>query len=187
MKQEVKKDILAVLNEVLSAIDKDNIPLIKELSDHIIHSASIYQENYIVNVAVLIYSLSKMLEREKIMGFKELNNFKLIIKRIFRKMINSLEKENIKQFENLCNVILRTIRKTDIKYTEYVQWVISKAKVKKAVKIYDHGISLSRVGEILEISPWEAMEYLGMTTIHDTVKSGKKTKDRLKKAREVFK
>lgn len=187
MKEEVKKDILAILNDVLPAIDKEDVPLIKELSNHIIHSASIYQEDYIINVAVLIYSLSKMLEREKLMESGKRENFKLIIKKIIKKMVISLEKEDIKQFENLCNIILRTIRKTDKEYTEYVQWVISKAKVKKAVKIYDHGISLSRVGEILGISPWEAMEYLGMTTIHDKIKSGKKTRERLKKAREVFK
>lgn len=187
MKKEIKQDILWVLKNVLTAIDKDDIPSIKDFSNHVIHGASIFQERYIINTAVLVYSLSKILERERFVSSGKREEFKSIIRKVIKKMITALEKEDTEQFEDLCNVILRTIRKTDEKYTDYVQFVINKAKVKKAVKIYDHGISLSRVGEVLGVSPWEAMEYLGMTTVHEHVKGGKKVKDRIKKAREAFK
>src|SRR3989338_10004990 len=66
MIDQIKRDILFVLNELLDILkareDKD-VYQIKELSNHIIHNASVFQDEYSVSIAVLVYALSKIMER----------------------------------------------------------------------------------------------------------------------------
>ena len=67
MHDQVKKDILAVLNELLEILkvkEDQDILQIKELSNHVIHNASVFQDEDSISVAVLIYSLSKIIERK---------------------------------------------------------------------------------------------------------------------------
>ena len=67
------------------------------------------------------------------------------------------------------------------------RWAITHAKIKKARKIYEHGISLGRVSELVGISEWELMNYTSQTKFHD--RSELKTisvRDRLKTLKKVF-
>ena len=64
----IKRDILAVLNdlvEILKVKEESDIVEIKNLSNHVIHNASIFQDEDSISVAVLIYSLSKIIERKQ--------------------------------------------------------------------------------------------------------------------------
>ena len=62
MNEIVKRDILAVLNDlagILKVKEESDAAQIKELSNHVIHNASIFQEEDSVSIAILIYALSK--------------------------------------------------------------------------------------------------------------------------------
>src|SRR3989338_8156805 len=68
MNEIVKKDITAVLNELASILkvkEESDIIEIKELINHVIHNASVFQDEDSISVAVLIYSLSKIIERKQ--------------------------------------------------------------------------------------------------------------------------
>ncbi len=76
------------------------------------------------------------------------------------------------------------INKIDTKLKLYIEEVISKAKVKKGSKLHEHGLSIARTAEVLGISQWELMNYVGKTTI-STV-DGVDVKTRLNFARKLF-
>ena len=64
----IKKDILTVLTElveILKVKEEGDISEIKELSNHVIHNASIFQDEDSISVAILIYALSKIIERKQ--------------------------------------------------------------------------------------------------------------------------
>ena len=61
------------------------------------------------------------------------------------------------------------ISKADSTLDLYIQHVIDEANVKKASKIYDHGISLGQTAQLLGISHWELMRYVGHTKIPEGV------------------
>ncbi|MBT6821580.1 hypothetical protein HOA56_04085, partial [archaeon] len=67
MNEIIRKDIIGVLLKAIEYIDNsDNIKL-RELSDYVIHNASIFQDEDSISVVVIIYPLSKLFkEGEKV-------------------------------------------------------------------------------------------------------------------------
>jgi len=63
MRQIIKEDIENVLNKVLAALEKHDFIELSKLSNHTIHDASIFQEDDPLTLAVLVYSLSKVIRR----------------------------------------------------------------------------------------------------------------------------
>ena len=68
MDADIKKEIVYVLTKALSLIKREDFVSLKELSNHVIDNAAIYQDKDSIQVAVIIYSLAKILEREKSSG-----------------------------------------------------------------------------------------------------------------------
>ena len=61
-----------------------------------------------------------------------------------------------------------------------------RARINKASRIYEHGISLAQTAELLGITQWELMKYLGQTKIADKFDDEIKVIDRLEHARKMF-
>ena len=74
-KMDETKHILDILIKVNDAIDKKDYIAIKQLSNKFIHHASIHQDADVISTAVLIYALSKMIERENFRKEKNWNEF----------------------------------------------------------------------------------------------------------------
>ena len=79
MDEIVRKDALQILNRVISILEikeeKDMIEL-TELSNRIIHDASVFQDEISISIAVLIYALSKIIERKQDnLDYKEILNY----------------------------------------------------------------------------------------------------------------
>ena len=60
-----KENILRIFKETKEAIEQEDNIKLKELSDQTIHTASMSQDPDNIAVAVIIYSLSKIIEREE--------------------------------------------------------------------------------------------------------------------------
>ena len=102
--------------------------------------------------------------------------------------ITNLGKDNIEGFQDNINNILNIIDKLESHLKNYIQEVIEKAKIHRASRIHEHGISVERTAKLLGISSWELMDYIGKTGISDVELSQTKTaKERLKLVREIFK
>jgi hypothetical protein len=178
----VKRDILAVLSklkDILRFKDENDAVQIKELSNHTIHNASIFQDEHSVSIAVLIYSLSKVMERQSHINYSSLNS-------IIDSCIGSVRNDDHISFDKSIKEIFRLIRDLDHKFNAYVEEVINQGQVKKGCKLCEHGISVARSSELLGISQWELMNYMGKTTLTDQYQFSSNVKARLKFARSLF-
>ena len=92
----------------------------------------------------------------------------------------------IQEYRDIMKDIMNLISEVDSKIKMYIEEVISQAKIKKGSKIYEHGISAARAAEILGISQWELMGYIGNTVSSENISTGR-AKKRLLFARELFK
>ena len=65
MNESVKADLLYALSQAPELLKAGDAAALKELSDHTIHNAAIFQEQDSLSFAVVMYSLSKVIERAK--------------------------------------------------------------------------------------------------------------------------
>ena len=183
MHDVIKKDIIAVLSdliEILKIKEESDIIQIKELSNHVIHNASIFQDEDSVSVAILIYSLSKIIERKQ----REMDYNKVLS--MLNSCILNLKNNDDNGFRKSIKGIFDFIRTMDQKLKLYINEVINQAQIKKGCKLCEHGISIARASEVLGISQWELMHYMGKTTIIDKFSEPIDVSKRLKIARSLF-
>lgn len=180
-------NVLRVLKETKEAVERnDNIKL-KELSNQTLHTASIHQDADNIAVAVIIYALSKILERKNYQEYKNwdkfFKNFILCIERA----IISLEKGQEDYFRNQLRCIRKEIDKLTGNLKKHIQDVFRRAEINKASRIYEHGISMQQTAKLLGISIWELAEYAGQTGISDVdLGITMPEKSRIKIAMEIF-
>ncbi|MBI4141537.1 hypothetical protein HY484_01275 [Candidatus Woesearchaeota archaeon] len=164
MNPVVKKDILDVIDKVLKALKDNETAVIGELSNHVIHDASIFQDDDSVSFAILIYSLSKTIERcvECGVGFNK-------VSQLLKEASDVLKSDDDVAYRSRIHDVFAVIQSADSRLKLYVEEVINKAKVKKGSKLHEHGISIARTAEILGIGQWELMSYVGKTQISEAV------------------
>ena len=177
----VREDILKVITRALDILDereeKDVIEL-KELSDHTLHNTSIFQDKDSVSIAILVYSLSKIIERK---GYVD-NKIGIMLKQ----SKDYLEKNNFNAYDKTIKDIFKAISKIDAQLKMYIQEVIDQAQIKKGTRIYEHGISLAQAASILGISQWDLMGYVGKTKIIDVAQKRTDVKERLMFTKNLF-
>ena len=180
MRPIIKEDILDVLKKVIEAINKEDYSALSELSNHTIHDASIFQEDDPLTLAVLIYALSKCIQR-----CLERRQACPSVAPSLQKAHDALVQDDDNAYRAVVKNLLRDIGQMDAQLKLYIQEVIEKAKIKKASKLYEHGISIARTAELLGLSQWELQGYIGKT-ITDVPHDGMKVGERLRRARELF-
>ena len=183
MNETIQRDIIAILSDaidILKVKEEKDITELKELSNHTIHNASIFQDEDSVSVAILAYSLSKIIERK---GY-ELDCRNILF--FLNKAKECLSQNRIDDYRKIIKKTFSIISGVDSKLKLYIEEVINQAQIKKGSKIYEHGVSLARAAEILGVSQWELMFYIGKTKIIDKTKETIDVKDRLKFARRLF-
>lgn len=188
MKESIRKDILHVLQDSLKAIQEGNALELKEVSDHVIHDCTVCQENEVVSVAVIIYSLSKIFDKWQQRTDKNWIKFKKKVVEDLTKALTLLRQGDITNYKIVLQGFFKSIGTFDDKLGLYINKVINQAKIKKGSRVYEHGLSVSRAAKVLNVSIWELMNYLGNTKIVDQQPVlTKRVKDRLAFARGLFK
>ena len=183
MHEIIKKDILSVLSDlvkILKSREESDVVMVKALSNHTIHNASVFQDEDSVSVAILTYSLSKIIERRQ----KELDYGSVI--GMIGECISNLNSNEDELFRKSIKNIFNFIRTIDEKLRLYISEVITQARIKKGCKLCEHVVSIARASEVLGISQWELMHYLGKTTLIDNFSEPINVSKRLKIARSLF-
>ena len=183
MNDQIKKDIISVLTElagILRERKNTDTAKIKSLSNNVVHNASVFQDEDSISVAILIYSLSKIIERKE----NDLDFNKAIA--MINSALSNLKNNNENGFRKSIGGIFNFIRTIDRSLKMYINEVINQAQIKKGCKLCEHGISVARASEVLGISRWELMHYLGKTTVHDRFSGQLGAPNRLKFARSLF-
>jgi len=178
--------ILKILKKTLEALQTKDYVEIKSLSNKIIHQASIEQDPDIVSLAVIIYSLSKLIERETYKTEKNWNSFYKAFIQNIQDMIHALEKNDIDDFREEVNQNRKLIQNLSGKLKSFIQDVFRKSQVNKASKIYEHGISMETTAKILGITVWELAEYVGSKVEKNGFTSTIPIRNRIKLVEEVF-
>jgi len=179
-----KENILRILQETKEAIKKEDIIKLKELSNQTIHTASITQDPDNIAIAVIVYSLSKIIERGQ---HKKTESFCKNVLISIDKAISSLEKNDSEKLKEDLGTIRIAINKCSKNLKEYIQDVFRKASINKASKIYEHGISMEKTAHLLGITMFELAGYAGQKEIKDVPETETlNVKSRIKLAMEMF-
>ena len=184
MNELVRKDAISILSqliEILKVKEENDVADIRELSNHTIHNASVFQDEASVSIAILIYSLSKIIERKQ---------WQLDYGSIASMLENArefLENERFEEYNKAIKKLFGLISNIDSKLKLYIGEVINQAQIKKGSKLYEHGISVARAAEVLGISQWELMDYIGKTKLTEEIQDIVDLSTRIRFARSLFK
>jgi hypothetical protein len=179
-------NILRILKETLEALKNDNPAPLKDLSDQTLHSASTGDADNIA-VAVVIYSLGKILSRQDYRTLKGWSIFQSTIISSLKCSINDLEQGNEDKFRKDFVFIRNAINKLSGKLKTYIEDVFKKAEIAKASRIYEHGVSLGKTAEMLGVSMYDLQSYTGQTGISEvSLNQTIDAKTRIKMLEELF-
>ena len=182
MESIVRNDALRIISrviEILETKEEKGTMELKELSNNTIHNASVFQDECSVSIAVLIYALSKIIERNPEFDYSRVFN-------LLKEARDNLENDKEDEFHITIKKLFSEISKLDNKIKLYVQEVINQAQIKKGSKLCEHGLSCAKASQILGISQWELMNYIGKTNLAENMPEIIDTRARLKFARRLF-
>ena len=162
-----KDNVLRILKETKRAVKSEDNVKLKELSNQTIHTASIYQDADNIAIAVLIYALSKILERKNFQQYRNYHRFFRRFMICIDRAISALEKNQDNYLRAQLTCIRKEINNLTGNLKKHVKEVFRKAEINKASRIYEHGISMQQTAHLLGISVWDLAEYTGATGIGD--------------------
>jgi len=183
-----KENILRILKETKIAIERNDSIQLKELSNQTIHTSSIHQDADNIIIAVVVYSLSKLIERKSYHSHPGWNKFMQKTIANLNTAMDFLKKDNFGGYNKSIEILTSDIEKLSGDLREKIQDVFRKARINKASRIYEHGISMTKTAKLLGISLWELAEYAGQRPIGDmkyNLTINEKT--RIKNALDIFK
>ncbi len=183
MDKRVQEDIISVLNQALALIQKHDFSELKELSNHTIHNASIFQDQDSIQIAVIVYSLAKIIERAEQQG----QTISMNVTKTMGNALTYLRDDDESKYHDEIKKVLKQLSESDQRIVMYVQQVIEKAHIVKGGNLYRHGISMGRAAEILGVNQWDLMSFVGKTRIADEDGILGKVNDRLSFSKKLFK
>lgn len=183
-----KENVLRILTDTLKNIRIEDTNKLKDLSNQTIHTASVSQDPENIAIAVIVYSLSKIIERKEYRSKPGWVKFYNSILMQIEYCITALKKNDDEHLREHLEDLRKRVEGVSGKLKKYIQDVFIKAKINKASKIYEHGISMEKTAKLLGITMWDLAGYSGQTGISD-VNYGKTmdAKSRIKIAMEIFK
>lgn len=184
-----KENVLRIFLETKEALKANNPFKLKELSNQTIHTASITQDADNVLVAVIVYSLSKMIERSEYQNLKGWNEFYKKITFAIDNCAVAIRKNDEKKIKENMEMMRNAVNRLSGKLKSYVQDVFRKAEINKASKIYEHGISMEKTAGLLGITVFELASYAGQKPDASTAPWSYTidVKQRIKTAQQFFK
>ncbi len=187
MNNDLKEVILEALLEAFNALSEMDSRKLKNISDYTLHYAGIFQDPESINMAIVIYSLGKIVDRRNLYKHIKWDAFKNRMLKRLKAARDALERGKDVSYSNHMKNIMKELSKVEAKFGDYITEVIKQAKIKKGSKVFEHGISAGRTAEIMGISAWELMDYVGHTRIMDrTPMVSIPPRKRIKEARRLF-
>jgi hypothetical protein len=184
--KEECQNAVFVLEQAKQALLVNNFVKLKDLSNQTIHSSCFYQDAGSITTGVLIYTLSKLLERQDHKRIKFWNQSVKKIISYFELAISALKNNNIIIYQKHMLQARKTLESISGNLKPYIQQVLKKAAINKAGKLHEHGISIEQTSRLLGISQWEVAEYTGQKQ-NDIVQTQTiSVKQRAKMAMEFF-
>lgn len=180
-------NVLRILRETKQLIEEDKANELKTLSNQTIHVATISQDADNVVVAVLIYSLGKVMERDHYRHMEGWDEFYQAVIKNLGEAATKLEKDDVVGARRNLGMIRNSLNKITGDLGRYIKDVFRKAEINKAFKLYEHGLSSEATAELLGVSLWDLASYIGQSHIGDAkIAISMPIKDRVKIAEDIF-
>lgn len=186
---EERDNAIRILRETKVAMRKGDSLKLKKLSDQTIHTASITQDLDNIALAVVVYSLSKIAEMAEEKGR---SNWKNILNRCntcVDSTIEAIKKNDDKAIHSGLESIRKSIEGSSASMKKNVQNVFTRARINKASKLHEHGISLEKTASLLGLTIYDLADYVGQKEVPKDEEKLCKTctvKSRVKFAMEMF-
>jgi hypothetical protein len=181
---EEANHIVEILGQAQQALKQQNALALKEISNQTVHCSSCFQDPGTTTMAVVIYTLSKLIERPDTLKIKRWPEATKKIQSYFTLAQQAVRTKKDSQFEAYMQRIRTTLTSLSVNLKPYMQDLLQKASVNKAGKIYEHGISMGKTAQLLGISQWELSDYVSQKDdpYHATIN----TRTRAQTALEFF-
>jgi len=140
--------------------------------------AAVEQHRETILISLIDYSLSKILSKLHYDMPESLVNG---IMENMQKTIDSPDEEKLKYLE----LIEKDIIGFDAQHGNYENNIMDKARIKKAAKLYEKGLSLRQAADIAGASSSEVQDFVGKSKIYESIKPGD-LKSRLDAARGIL-
>ena len=181
-------DVLSAVREAIAAIKDRRYAELHAISDHVLHLITVYQDSDIVDLAVAIYALGKILEIEKYRVHPKMKAFSKIILQLLKTAENQLKNKDYSGFSETLKETLNSIVVFSRSIKFYIEDVLHFARIKKGTKLYEHGLSLGKAAELTGVTKWELMPAIGETAIHEQFITPRRINERrLDFAEKIFK
>jgi|SRR3989344_965368 len=179
--------ILKLLKQAKKAVLNQDILELKNLSDQTVHSVSIYQDEDNMLAAIVIYALAKLIERKDKYSPQDFDKYLKLFIHTIDDSIECVSNDSCDEFRGHISSMLKESEKLPKEFKEDVQFIFRKARINKASKVYEHGISMEKTAKLLGISQWELAEYVGPMGASEYPQTQTlDIKKRVKKAMEFF-
>jgi len=181
-------NVLRILKNARVALkEKDSLKL-SSLSDQTLHSATVCQDSLNIIVAVLLYALSKVIQRKSyshMEGWKEFYDKVLFNLDLMIKDLNKGDSEGMILHAGHIREALNSI---DGNLGTYIKDVFRKAEINKSFKLYEHGISSEQAASLLGVSLWDLASYIGQSTVSEArINESLSEKERVAYLEDFFK
>ncbi len=162
-----KKHVIKVLDKVNKAVEEKNYVKLKKLSNQTLHSSSIHQNPELIMIAVITYSLNKIVERTNYKDYQEYDSFLKSLLNHLDRARDNLENDKEEKFREELVKIRKDINKISGSFKKHLKFIFNKASINKASRLYEHGLSMEKTANLLGVSVWELGEYVGKTGISE--------------------
>ncbi len=182
-----RDNVLRILNGTRQALEKGDSRALKNFSNQTINTASLTHDSDNIAVAVFVYSLSKIVERENYTRMQGWNKFYSLILKYLDKSILDIEQNRDDSFRRNFQTIRSSIENFSGELKSNIEDVFRKASINKASKIYEHGTSLEKTANLLGVTQYELANYAGSQNISPISKPKiTDVKSRIKIAMDFF-
>lgn len=166
-------------------IQRDSLRL-NELSNHTIHHSCAHQDEPSITIAVLVYALSKIIERHDDTHMKNWDKFLKQFTLALDHAAQGLQQRNYTYYEKSLKNARKELTSLSVNLQPYLEEVIRKASINKGSKLYEHGISFGQAARTLGITDWELSSYIGQKDISSRKIPDAEVKKRAQRALKFF-
>jgi len=157
--------VIQVLEAMQESLNKNDANRLRELSNQTIHCASTVQDAGSITLAVIIYTLSKLIERGDNRKIREWSKFQKKFLGLLTLALKSVKEGDFDYYERYLHEARKSLTALSVNLKPYIQEVMRKASINKASRIYEHGISMGHTAQLLGITQWELAEYTGQKVV----------------------
>ena len=143
--------------------------------------------NSVYRNIVIIYSLSKIVERQDYRSLPGWSNFYKKINLFLEDSIGDVERKDYPGFRDNIKKMRASIESLSGKLKKYIKELFRNSEINKASRIHEHGISMEQTAKLLGITLYELADYVGKTGIADVPENlTMNVKSRIKLVEEIF-